>query len=230
MRGAIVAAALSLAALAASPAAAQASKAAAQRDWSRAVAQTPEGGFRVGNPNAALKVIEYGSLTCGHCAHFAEEGFPQLLQTYVKSGRVSFEFRNYIRDAADGAAALLSRCAGTSDYFAATDALFAAQPQWIGKLQALPAGEFKRMSELPPAEGFPQIAAAAGLTELAAKHGVTAAKAKTCLTSKAGLDALLSLRKGALEVYDLEYTPTFVINGKKADASTWDQLEPLLKQ
>ncbi|QPQ54814.1 thioredoxin domain-containing protein [Allosphingosinicella flava] len=229
MKHARIVAAIGLAAFAHASAPAQAPKAAAARDWSRAVAATPEGGFRVGNPNATVKVVEYGSLTCGHCAHFAEEGYPKLLQDYVKTGRVSFEFRNYIRDPFDAVAALLSRCAGTGDYFAATDAMFAAQSQWIGKLQALPAAERQRMVQLSPAEGFPQIAAASGLAPIAAKHGVTAAKAKTCLTDRARLETLLTLRQKAIETYNLEYTPTFLINGKKVDADGWARLEPLLK-
>jgi protein-disulfide isomerase len=232
MRGArwILAAAAVAALGSAGPAASQAKKApaAAQRDWSRAVAATPEGGYRVGNPNAATKVIEYGSLTCGHCAHFAAEGFPTLLQNHVKTGRVSFEFRNYVRDPLDAVGALLSRCAGAKDYFAVTDAMFEGQGSWVGKMRALPAAERNRLLELPPAEGFPQLAAATGLLDYAAKGGVSGAEAKTCLTSKAGLDQLLALRKGALDQYQLEYTPTFIVNGKKVAASDWAALEPLL--
>lgn len=230
MRGPVLALAFGLVFAGAAPAPAQAqAQAAAQRDWSRAVAATPDGGYRVGNPDAAVKVVEYGSLTCGHCAHFAEEGFPKLLQNYVKSGKVSFEFRNYIRDPYDATAALLSRCAGTKDYFAVTDAMFAAQGQWMAKLQALPPAERQRLTQLRPAEGFPQIAGAAGLDAIAARHGVTPAKAKACLADQAGLDTLLGLRKGALDNHGLQYTPTFLINGRKVDASDWSQLEPLLK-
>jgi len=203
-------------------------KAAAQRDWSRAVAMTPEGGFRVGNPAAATKIVEYGSLTCGHCAHFAEEGYPQLLSKYVKSGKVSFEFRNYIRDPFDAAAALVSRCAGTKDYFAVTDAIFAGQQDWIGKLRALPPAERQQFATLTPAEGFPKIAAASGFQAYAAKGNVTPQQANACLVSKAGLDKLVAMKRTADQTYNIEYTPTFLINGKKVDASSWGQLEPLL--
>ena len=37
-------------------------------------AQTPEGGFVMGNPNAKVKLIEFGSMTCPHCAEFEEKG------------------------------------------------------------------------------------------------------------------------------------------------------------
>ena len=67
----------------------------APRDWSRTVAATPEGGFRMGNPNAKVKLVEYGSLACPHCRHFEETGYKPLVQQYVRTGRVSYEFRNF---------------------------------------------------------------------------------------------------------------------------------------
>ena len=78
----------------------------ANGDWSEVVAATPEGGFVMGNPNAGVKLVEYGSYTCGHCARFDEEGVQPLIDKYVKTGRVSFEFRNYVRDPYDLAGAL----------------------------------------------------------------------------------------------------------------------------
>jgi protein-disulfide isomerase len=57
---------IALAALPAADGAAQKGKAAAQRDWTQTVARTPEGGFRMGNPNAPVKLIEYLSFACPH--------------------------------------------------------------------------------------------------------------------------------------------------------------------
>ncbi len=65
-------------------------------DWTQTVAKTPEGGFRMGNPEAPVKLIEYGSLGCHVCAEFEEQGAPELRDTYVKSGQVSWEFRPYL--------------------------------------------------------------------------------------------------------------------------------------
>src|SRR3989337_87005 len=73
----------------------------ASGDWSEVVTQTSTGGFRMGNPNARVQLIEFGSMTCPHCATFDEEGVPPLIDKYVKSGQVSFEFRNYVRDPFD---------------------------------------------------------------------------------------------------------------------------------
>ena len=69
---------------------------AAQRDWTQTVARTPEGGFRMGNPDAPVKMIEYLSLTCPHCAAISRgERRDALIRDYVRSGRVSIEYRNY---------------------------------------------------------------------------------------------------------------------------------------
>ena len=78
------------------------------------VVRTPEGGYLMGNPKANVKLIEFGSMTCPHCAEFEEQRGEQLIDTYVKSGRVSYEFRNFVRDPFDLAASLIARCGGRS--------------------------------------------------------------------------------------------------------------------
>src|SRR3954463_15313398 len=73
-------------------------------DWTMVTNATPQGGFMMGNPNAKVKLVEYGSLTCPHCREFDEKGVPTLIGTYIKSGQVNWEFRNYVRDSFDIAA------------------------------------------------------------------------------------------------------------------------------
>ena len=74
-------------------------------DWSKTVAATPEGGFQMGNPNAAVKLIEYGSMTCPHCAEPSMKRACRRSSTnYVKKGLVAFEYRNFVRDQVDLAA------------------------------------------------------------------------------------------------------------------------------
>ena len=58
-------------------------------DWSTIVSATPEGGFVMGNPNAKVKLVEFGSLTCPHWAEFEEKGGKALVDNYVKKGLVS---------------------------------------------------------------------------------------------------------------------------------------------
>src|SRR5690554_2780554 len=90
------------------------------QNWSTTVTQTEEGGYVMGNPDAPIKLVEYMSITCSHCATFGEEAFNSIRDDYVESGRVSFEIRNFVRDPLDLTAAMLSRCGGEGPFFALT--------------------------------------------------------------------------------------------------------------
>ena len=119
-------------------------------NWTDVVNPTAAGGFVMGNPNAKVKLIEFGSLTCPHCKAFDDEGVPLLMDKYVKSGQVSWEFRNYVRDAFDLTAALIARCNGAKGFFPLTRALYKDQATWIGKIQAAPPDQLQEMQNLPP--------------------------------------------------------------------------------
>ena len=228
-RGFLLAAAAALAAIPAALVPAQPASAQAQRDWTRVVTQTPEGGFRMGNPDAPVKVVEYLSLTCSHCAHFAEEGAPQLIANHVRSGRVSLEYRNFVLNAYDLAAATLSRCAAPQDYFALNHAILAAQTQWLARVQALSAEQRQQLQALQPIQGMQRIVGWTGLDAIAARHGITAAEAGACLSNQAALDRVVAMRTAGNEL-GINGTPSFAINGRlAADVHDWESLEPLLR-
>ena len=121
-----------------------------QGDWSLVVTATPAGGFAMGNPNARVKLVEYGSMTCPHCAHFDENSVPSLIDDYVKSGKVSWEFRNYVRDTIDVSAALIARCGGAKRFFPLTRALFKDQPSWEKKVADTPQEELRGWKHSAP--------------------------------------------------------------------------------
>ena len=199
-----------------------------QRDWTQVVSATPEGGFRMGNPQAPVKVVEYLSLTCPHCAHFAEEGAPGLM-TYVRSGRVSIEYRNFVLNGLDLAAALLSRCATPQQYFPLNHAILAAQGEWTGRVQAMTPAERQEMEGLTDLQRLRRVATISGLDAIAARHGVTGAQADTCMADQARFDRVIQMREAASR-YGVTGTPTFAINGRIAgSAGNWATLEPLLR-
>jgi len=209
----------------ATPAAAQR---AVQRDWTQVVATTPEGGFRMGNPNAPVKVVEFLSLTCPHCAAFSAEAGPRLM-TYVRSGRVSIEYRNFVLNGLDVAASLLSRCATPQNYFALTNSLLGSQTQWMGRMQAMTDAQQREMQGLSPLQTMQRVAAVAGLDAIAARHGINAAQARTCLSNQAGLDRLMQMQQAGTR-YGVSGTPTFSVNGRIAGSVfDWATLEPLLR-
>jgi len=204
-------------------------KPAAVRDWSRTVAVTPEGGFRMGNPDAKVKLIEYGSLACPHCRHFEETGFAPLVQKYVRTGRVSYEFRNLLINGPDISISLLARCSGPANFFAMSKYVYDAQPQWQKKLEDMSDADKAALGNMSTQQQIVRYAEIAGMGPMAARFGVGAEKAKKCLADPAGLQKLLDMTKAA-EASGVNHTPTFLIDGKVNDAATWEELEPELKK
>ena len=200
-------------------------------DWSQVVATSPEGGFVMGNPNAKVKLIEFGSMTCPHCAEFDEKGVPALIKDYVKTGQVSWEFRNYVRDAFDLTASLIARCNGTKSFFPLTRALYKDQGSWVETIQKTPPAQLEQLQNLPPNQQFPALAKVAGFQQWAAMRGVPVAKSSQCLSNENSVNQLVQMTSDATTQFpDFQGTPTFVINGKMLEqTATWDKLEPQLK-
>jgi protein-disulfide isomerase len=200
-------------------------------DWTQMVSETPEGGFRMGNPDAKVKVVEFGSMTCGACAAFSQQGEPELIEKYVKSGQVSFEFRNFVRDGADLSAALLARCSGPSAFFPLTDQLFAAQGEWLGKLQTMSPEQQQQLGTLPPGQAAVGFAQAAGLDQFVRVRGIPAAKAQSCLADAAQVQRLVSMNETAVKEHQIAGTPTFLINNNVVpNSANWKSLEPAIQQ
>lgn len=216
------------AALAALPAAAPAAPAAAaERDWASAIVATPEGGFRMGNPAARVKIVEYVSLTCPHCAAFSATGAPALVEQ-VRTGRLSFEIRPYPLDIVAEVGAQLNRCAAPADAFALNDAILAGLEDTHARLMALSRAEVAAIEALSGGEQRQRIAAAAGLDAIAARHGIEAAEARACLADQAGTDRLGAI-KAAAESIGVQGTPSFTINGVlQQDVHDWSALAPLI--
>jgi hypothetical protein len=200
-------------------------------DWAQVVTQTPAGGFVMGNPNAAVKLVEYGSLTCPHCREFDETGVQPLIDNYVKSGRVAYELRNYVRDPFDLAGALITRCNGAKGFFPLTRAMFKDQANWLNRLQSIPPEQQQALTTLGPDRQFLEIAKAAGFQQWAAMRGLPSARSTTCLTDQAEINRLVQMTSDATtEIPNFPGTPTFTINGELAEnAATWKLLEPKLR-
>ena len=199
-------------------------------DWSTIVSQTPEGGFLMGNPAAKVKLIEYGSLTCPHCADFEETGGKSLVDNYVKKGLVSFEFRNFVRDPYDITAALIARCGGPASFFGLTRAFYAEQKDWIAKIQAADPAAMQALQSQPPQAQFKSIADMAGFPAFAALRGVPKAKSEACLADPAAASALVQMNSDAVSNYSVQGTPSFIINEELVSgAADWKTLEPAIK-
>ena len=200
-------------------------------DWTKMVRTTPEGGFVMGNPDADVKLVELGSMTCPHCAEFSEQADEKLINEYVKSGRVSFEFRNFVRDGLDMTASLIARCGGTERFFPLTKALFAEQRNWGAKLQEVPQDQLQALQTMGPERQFVEFARLSGLQQWAAQRGVPSGKSSACLVNQDEINKLVQINGDVAAQYpEFTGTPSFVINGKLLEqTSTWDKLEPQLR-
>lgn len=205
----------------------------ANGDWSTVVSQTAEGGFLMGNPAAAVKLVEFASMTCPHCAEFEEEAMTPLVDNYVKSGKVSFEYRNFVRDPFDVAASLVARCGGTTSFFGLTRGLFADQSAWIAKIQTADPNAMQQIQTLPPNQQFAEIAKIAGFQDWAAMRGLPPEKTAACLSNQSEVDRLVQMQNDAVSAYDIPGTPAFLLNGEvvtiEPGSSPWQQVEAKLK-
>jgi protein-disulfide isomerase len=203
-----------------------AARTAAQRDWTRTVVATPQGGFRMGNPNAPVKLVEYGSLTCPHCAAFSVTGSTGVAAR-VRTGKLSFEFRNMVLNGADVAVSLVARCAPPQNFFRLTERLYATQQQWLPRLSGMTQAQQDQLKALPDQQKFGRMAEIAGIGPLAAQAGVPPQKAKACLASKPAVDRLVGMYEAA-NAMGVQRTPTFFVNGTKVEADTWAELQPII--
>lgn len=201
----------------------------AGKAWSDVVDATPDGGMRMGNPAAPIKVIEYGSLTCPGCAKLAQEGFAPLVTNYVSSGKVSFEFRSFAIHPQDVPLTVLVRCAPKEAFFPLIEQIYSnfnAMNAVYGDKPRLAQAE--AAMALPPAQRWAAFSQVVGYTDFFAARGVAKDQANACLSdlSKATLVADQAKKYGESGITG---TPTLFINGTKLGVSDWAGLESGLK-
>jgi protein-disulfide isomerase len=195
------------------------------------VNETSAGGYVMGNPNAKVKLIEIGSLFCPYCKRFEDEGSPQLVEKYVKTGNLSWEFRPYaIHGPIDVAADLVVRCNGPKTFFPLSMALYKDQPVLEAKVQGVPQDKLNELQNLPTTQTFVAWANLLGLQDWAAARGVPQAKSNQCLADQKMIDREVQVMSDVNSQYpDFGGTPSFVINGKMlTKTGDWKTLQPQL--
>ena len=201
--------------------------------WADVVNAT-SAGFMMGNPNAKVKLVEIGSLSCPHCKAFDDEGVPSLIEKYVKPGKVSWEFRPYvIHGPIDMAANLIVRCNGVKTFFPLVQALYKDQATWMAKVEAAPQDKVAQIQNLPTNQVFVAMANLLGLQDWAAARGVPVAKSNQCLSDQKKIDQEVQLTSDVTNQYpDFVGTPSFIINGTMLpkETTTWTALEPQLQK
>lgn len=203
-------------------------------DWTQTVSETPAGGMLMGNPDAKVKLIEIGSLSCPHCKAFDDEGVPKLIDKYVKTGTVSWEFRPYIiHGPIDMAADLIVRCNGAQSFFPLVEAMYKDQALWMAKVEAAPQDKIAQIQTLPTNQMFVAMASLLGFQDWAAARGVPAAKSNQCLSDQKMIDREVQVVSDVSSQYpDFVGTPAFIIDGKMQpkEVTSWELLEPKLRE
>lgn len=203
----------------------------AGKSWTDVVEATPEGGYRMGNPNAPIKLLEYGSRTCPVCGEFGRTGMEPLEQKYVATGKVSYEFREFlVHGAPDIAPALLGRCGGAAPFFPLLEQMYQAQEPVEQKMMSDDAKTLQqRTASLPPIEIGKAWGQFLGYIDFVKQRGIPEAKAMQCLNDQKELDRITKIMQDATDK-GVNGTPSFFINGVQVpDAITWQQLEPKLR-
>lgn len=217
---------------AAAPAAAvKAAAAPTGQSWTEVVEKTAEGGYRMGNPNAPIKVVEYGSRTCPTCGSFAREGFQPLTTNYVATGKVSFEFRDFlVHGAPDLAAAVTGACGGAAPFFPILEQMYANQEATLKTLETTGADFQAGLQGASPTRIATAWAEKLGYDDFVKQRGVPAAKLNQCLSDEAAITDATKATEAAMQSGDVTGTPTFYLNGEKVEGVvSWKQLEDALK-
>ncbi|MBA2932819.1 thioredoxin domain-containing protein [Sphingomonas sp. CGMCC 1.13654] len=199
-------------------------------DWTKTIALTPDGGMRIGNPAAKVKVLEFFSFTCPHCAAFATEGATPLIQNYVRGGQVSYELRPALRDAIDLTMALAARSVATPRYFDAVGAVMGAQQDWLPKAYDYISANRDKLNSTDNTPAIHAMLTSIGIEAMLAKQGVTSAALERGLADKTAEAALQKTTNDAWNVRHISGTPGFFINdAAQPDIHGWAQLEPAVQ-
>lgn len=146
----------------------------------------------LGDVNAKVKIVEYMSMTCPHCAHFHNTTFEEIKKKYIDTGKVYFVIREFPFDPRAAAAFMLARCAPEQQYYPFVSMLFKQQQSWATAQDAR-----------------------AALLQMSKLAGFSQETFEACLTNQKLLDDVnATMQRGATE-FGVNSTPTFIINGKR---------------
>jgi protein-disulfide isomerase len=155
----------------------------------------------MGSPNAPVKVIEYASTSCPHCALFAKNDFPALKSKYIDTGKVYYIFREApIHELLDYPAFMLARCVPKAKYFDAISAEMEGQKEYN-----------TAASEAQMIEAYRAMLLRIGKQ----LGGLDEQKAMVCMSDDAGLAKMRDRSRQEMQQYGIDQTPTFIVNEEK---------------
>lgn len=161
----------------------------------------------LGSDDAPVTIIEYASMTCGHCANFHKNTYPDLKKDYIETGKVRFIMREFPLDTVALGAFMMARCSPEDKYFDIVDLLFADQRSW-----AFTDDPYNSMLGIAKQIGFTQETFDA------------------CLQNQEILDGITWVKDRAANEFGVNSTPTLVINGDvHRGALSFGELEKIVQ-
>jgi len=148
----------------------------------------------LGKADAPITIIEYASLTCPHCAEFNKEVLPEVKAKYIETGKAKLIYRDFPLDQWALRASVLARCAPSDKYFGFVDVLFQNQVTWATAKDPM-----------------------AALEKIGMLGGVSSAQFSACMQDKKLQDAVLAQSLQGQKEFDVQGTPTIIVNGKKIE-------------
>ena len=202
------------------------SLAAGKANWTATVTVAPGGQHTLGNPDAKVKLTEYVSYTCPHCARFQETADTPLRIAYITPGTLSVQINHFVRDPVDMTAAMLTNCGDAKGFFRRHHDFMAAQDRWLPRMAATTEAQRQRWATGAYPARMRAVASDLGFYEIMARYGTTRAGVDRCLANDAKLQQLVAQRKVALDA-GVEGTPSFALDGVLlAGTHDWKTLQP----
>lgn len=199
---------------------------AAPRGWDNLAALTPEGFPVLGNQAAPVRLIEFISYTCPHCASYAAASERPLRTGLVRQGKVAVEMRPYFRNAVDVVATLLATCGPDERFFDNHTAILANQSSWL-KPPVNPNAQQRWANPVFGAR-MKAVAEDLGLYRVMLDLGYAPVELDRCLADEALTKQYEASTQHAYEKLGVHGTPSFIINGALQTVHSWDELQTAL--
>ena len=201
---------------------------AAAQNWNDTFEATAAG-HRVGNPQASVKLIEFVSYTCPHCADFEKQADGPLRIGFIHDGSVEVEVRHVIRNPVDLAAVLATECGDPQKFFGNHRRMLHTQDDWLARAREATPAQQQRWNSGPVGQRMRAIASDLGFYDLMAARGLTVSELDRCLNDEARAQAIVDLSNASSAEFAVPGTPSFAVNGELLEGvHTWQSLEPAL--
>ena len=195
------------------------------KDWSATVTLSREGYHVRGNPDAAIRLIEYASYTCPHCGIFEMQGGDELVERFIKPGSVSYEIRPFFLNELDKTLALIAYCGPPAKFFGNTSQLLKNQHNW---LRTPTRAQERRWLDPDWNTRMRAMTEDLGLYARMEQRGYKRAELDKCLADEALAAALQKGTDNAFDNEGVRGTPAFLLNGQTLQVNTWPALREVL--